>query len=51
MIRKMGKRWAVVHCHGQKKGQIIASFPTRKKALAMHRAIEVSKARRHKTHL
>jgi len=53
MIEKRGKKWCVVHGHAQKqgsktdkpKGSVIKCFDTRAEALAMHRAIEASKAR------
>jgi hypothetical protein len=37
---------SVVHCHGKKKGKVIKTFKTRKKALAMHRAIQANKRRK-----
>ncbi len=46
MIKKRGKKWALVHCHGPDAGKTIATFTTRGKAQAMHRAIAASKARR-----
>jgi len=45
-VRKRGKSWAVVHCHGKRKGKTIAKHSTKQKALAQHRAIMASKARR-----
>ncbi|MHA1865895.1 MAG: hypothetical protein ACTSWZ_05240 [Candidatus Heimdallarchaeaceae archaeon] len=53
VVRKItrGKRkgmWGVYHCHGKKKGKLIKAFRTKKKALAMHRAIILSKKRRKK---
>lgn len=48
MIKKIGNKWAVVHCHGAKKGKVIAKHATYEEALKQHRAIEASKARREK---
>jgi hypothetical protein len=45
-VQKVKCGWATKHCHGKKKGQTIAKFPTKKKAEAQHRAIEASKKRR-----
>ena len=42
-VEKRGNRWCTVHCHGAKKGQVIACFDTKEKAMAQHRAIEMSK--------
>jgi len=47
-VRKRGSKYAVVHCHGKKKGQIIATHATKAQAMAQHRAIQASKARRNK---
>lgn len=49
MIKKRGSGYAVVHCHGAKKGRTIARHPTKAKAQAQHRAIMASKARRKKS--
>lgn len=46
VIKKMKGGYGVFHCHGSKKGQLIHKFPTKAKALAMHRAIEANKNRR-----
>lgn len=54
MIKKVGKKWAVVHGHAKKKGSktdkpketVIAKFTTKKAALQMHRAIIISQKRR-----
>lgn len=54
MIKKVGKKWAVVHGHAKKKGSktdkpmgtVMATFTTKKAALRMHRAIIISKKRR-----
>ena len=43
MIRKVKGGWATKHCHGKKKGKIIARFKTKKKAMAQHRAIQANK--------
>jgi len=43
MIVKRNGGYAVIHCHGAKKGQTIKQFRTNAEALAMHRAIEASK--------
>tara|TARA_Y100000296_G_C5053928_1_gene196276 strand:+ start:360 stop:509 length:150 start_codon:yes stop_codon:yes gene_type:complete len=45
-IRKRGKGFSVVHCHGKKKGKTIGKHKTRKKALAQHRAIQSNRRRR-----
>ena len=45
-IARVKGGWATKHCHGADKGKIIARFKTRKKAVAQHRAIMASKARR-----
>lgn len=42
-VEKRGNKWCTVHCHGAKKGQIIHCFDTKEKALAQHRAIQMSK--------
>lgn len=38
--------YATVHCHGKSKGKTIHKFKTKKEALAQHRAIQASKAKR-----
>jgi hypothetical protein len=46
-VKKKGKgRWAVVHCHGKKKGKAISTHKTKKKAMAQHRAIQANKRRK-----
>jgi len=45
-IKKRGNKWVTVHCHGKKKGKVISKFPTKKKAMAQHRAIQASKRKR-----
>lgn len=47
-VRKRKGGYAVVHCHGKKKGKTIAKHKTKKEALAQHRAIMASKSRRKK---
>lgn len=42
-VRKRGSGYAVVHCHGKKKGQTIAKHKTKKAAEAQHRAIQANK--------
>lgn len=42
-VRKRGKSWVTTHCHGRKKNKIISKFPTKKKAMAQHRAIQANK--------
>lgn len=42
-IVKRGNKWCVTHGKGKDEGKIIKCFPTRKAALAMHRAIWWSK--------
>jgi hypothetical protein len=44
-VKKVSGGYAVVHCHGKKKGQVIKKFKTKKKAMAMHRAIQANKKR------
>lgn len=48
MIKKRGKGWATVHCHGKKKGKTISKFKTKTEALVQHKAIQVGKTRRKK---
>ena len=48
MIVKRGNRWAVVHCHGKKKGKTIKSYRSRGAALRLHRAIEANKHKKSK---
>jgi len=45
-VRKRGKGYAVVHCHGKKKGNVIAKHKTKKAAMRQHRAIQASKKRK-----
>ncbi len=45
MIKKRGKRWAVVHCHGKDKGKSIGEHDTYASALKQHRAIQANKKR------
>lgn len=47
-VQKRGGKWAVVHCHGKDKGKIIGTHKTKKEALAQHKAIQASKAKRRK---
>lgn len=49
MIKKRGKKWAVVHCHGKGKGKAIGTHTTKAKALAQHRAIQANKKRKRGT--
>lgn len=46
MIVRQGRYWVVVHCHGPDKGKVLGRHGTRAGALAQHRAIMASKARR-----
>lgn len=56
MVEKRGSQWCVLHAHPKKKGSktdkppgsVIHCFPTKEKALAQHRAIMASKAKRGK---
>jgi len=48
-VKKTKSGYAVVHCHGKKKGKTIAKHKTKKKALKQHRAIMASKARKRKS--
>ena len=50
MIQKRGNKWAVIHCHGKNKGKAIGTHATKKKALAQHRAIEISKHKKSTKH-
>ena len=43
-VEKRGDKWVTVHCHGPKKGQVIAIFPTKERAMAQHRAIMAHKS-------
>jgi hypothetical protein len=45
VVRKRKGGYAVVHCHGKKKGQTIKKFKTKKAAMKMHRAIQANKKR------
>ncbi len=46
MIKKMDGGYGVIHCHGSDKGKFINKKPmTKKKALKMHQAIQLSKLR------
>ena len=42
-VGKVKGGFAVKHCHGKKKGKVIAKHKTKKKALAQHRAIQANK--------
>jgi len=46
VVRKVRGVYAVVHCHGRDAGKVIHKFKTKKEAMAQHRAIQASKARR-----
>lgn len=45
-IRKKGDKWSTVHCHGRNKGKTIATFKTKKAAMAQHRAIQANKRKK-----
>ena len=45
-VRKRGGKWAVVHCHGKKKGKTIAKHKTKDAAMRQHRAIQANKRRK-----
>ncbi len=45
-VGKSGSGWAVKHCHGKKKGRVIAKHKTKKAAVKQHQAIQAEKARR-----
>ena len=47
-VKKIGNKYATVHCHGANKGKVIHKFPTKAKAVAQHRAIQASKHRKGK---
>jgi hypothetical protein len=42
-VRKVKGGYAVVHCHGKDKGKRISKPTTKKKATAIHRAIQANK--------
>jgi hypothetical protein len=42
-VVKRGSQYCTAHCHGKDKGKIIHCFDTKKKAMAQHRAIQMSK--------
>jgi len=46
-VKKVGSGYATIHCHGAEAGKIIHKFPTKKEALAQHKAIMVSKKKKH----
>lgn len=46
MIKKIKSGYAVKHCTGKDKGKTIKKFPTKKKALSMHRAIQANKRKK-----
>jgi len=43
MIKKINNKFCTIHCHGKDKGKIISCFPTKKEALAQHKAIMANK--------
>ena len=45
-VKKRKGGYAVVHCHGKKKGQTIAKHKTKKAALRQHRAIQANKRKK-----
>ena len=47
-VKKTKSDYAVKHCHGKKKGKVIAKHTTKKKAMAQHRAIQASKHKKKK---
>lgn len=48
-VKKIKGGYAVKHCHGKDKGKTIAKHKTKAEAMAQHRAIMASKARRKKS--
>lgn len=42
-VAKSGKGWVTKHCHGRKRGKVIARFKTKKAAMVSHRAIQAKK--------
>jgi len=42
-VKKSNGGYKTVHCRGKKRGKTIAKFPTKKKAMAQHRAIQANK--------
>ena len=47
-VKKVKGGYATVHCHGANKGKVIHKFATKAKAVAQHRAIQVSKHKKGK---
>ena len=45
-VRKSGKGYKVVHCHGNGKGETISYHKTKAAALAKHRAIMAKKKKK-----
>ena len=45
-VKKVKGGYAVVHCHGKKKGQVIGKHRTKKKAIAQHQAIQANKRKK-----
>jgi hypothetical protein len=43
MIKRVGKKYQVAHCHGSQRGKPISKPTTRKKAAKQHRAIQRKK--------
>jgi len=48
VVRKRGGKYAVVHCHGKRKGKTIATHTRKADAEAQHRAIQANKRKRRK---
>jgi hypothetical protein len=45
-VRKVKGGYATVHCSGEDAGREISRFPTKRQAMAQHRAIMASKTAR-----
>jgi len=45
-VKKVKGGYATVHCHGKDKGKVISKFATKSAAMAQHRAIQASKAKK-----
>lgn len=42
-VERRGDKWAVVHCHGPKAGQVISTHGSKEEAEVQHRAIQANK--------
>lgn len=44
-VKKSKSGYKVTHCRGKSRGKTIAKHPTKKEALAQHRAIQANKGK------